>query len=127
LIKLKVSRDNLWMQLHGADLYARADAAGAQIEVNSSLAGWDEHQRFTQRIRNYSAKPINVEIRRRFDGDVLFRSSLMPVLHDYRTVEFTANVDAGMKADLLFETVTRQGHNARQNNVTLATADLNPK
>jgi hypothetical protein len=126
LIKLKVSRDNLWMQLHGADLYARADAAGAQIELNSALAGWDEHQLFTQRIRNYSAKPIDVEIRRSFDGDVLFRSSLAPAMHDYRTVQFTDTVDAGKKSDLLFESVTHQGHNAKQNRVLLEAAEIKP-
>jgi hypothetical protein len=122
LIKLKVSRDNLWLQLHGADLYSRVDDGAANIELNSSLAGWDEHQLYTQRIHNYSAKPIDVEIRRTFNGDVVFRSSLKPTLYDYRTVQFASTMDAGKKSDLLFETVTREGHNAKQNNVTLETA-----
>ena len=69
----------------------------AQIEVELTVAGWDEHQIFAQRIRNYTAKPIDVEIRRSFDGHVVFRSELKPMLHDYRTVQFTASVDAGKR------------------------------
>jgi hypothetical protein len=57
---------------------------------------------------------------------VTFRSSLNPVLHDYRTVQSEATVEAGKKADLIFETVTRQGHNARQGNVTLEAAAVKP-
>jgi hypothetical protein len=126
LIKLKISRDNIWLQINGMDLYKRADNATAKIEVNSTVAGWDEHQLYTQRIRNYSAKPIDVEVRRSFDGHVMFRSSLNPLLHDYRTVQFSSSVDAGKKADLLFELANHQGHNAKQNNVTLETAQVKP-
>ena len=46
-----------------------------------------------------------------------------PVLHDYQTVAVPrATVDAGKKADLLFEVVTPSGRNAKQNNVTLEDA-----
>jgi hypothetical protein len=65
-----------------------------------------------------------LEIRRPFDGHVIFRSSLGPKLHDYRTVEFTAAVPPGQRADLLFEIVRHQGHNATQNNVTLEAAEM---
>jgi hypothetical protein len=126
LVKLKVSRDDMWMQVNGADVYRRVDDGAARIEVNSSVAGWDEHDVFDQRIRNYSAKPIDVEVRRPFDGHVVFRSLLKPTLHDFRTVEFQTNVDAGRKADLMYEVVYHQGHNARQNNVTLESAEVKP-
>jgi hypothetical protein len=126
LIKLKVSRDDIWMQINGADVHQQVDANAAKIEINSAVAGWDEHQLYTQRIRNYSAKPIDVEVRRSFDGHVAFRSSLNPTLHDYRTVQFSNSIDAGKKADLLFELVNHQGHNAKQNNVTLETAQVKP-
>ena len=119
LVKLKVSRDDIWMQINGADLYRQVDNNAAKIEVNSAVAGWDEHELYSQRIRNYSAKPIDVQVRRRFDGHAVFRSMLNPVLHDYRTVQFSSGVDAGKKADLLFELVNHQGHNARQNHVAL--------
>ncbi len=119
LIKLRSSRDNIWMQLNGADVFRRVDDGAVNIEVDSSVAGWDDHENYTQRIRNYTAKPIAVEIRRPWDGHVVFRSSLKPVLHDYRTVQFEAAVPSATKADLLFEVLRHQGHNAKQNNVTL--------
>ena len=83
------------------------------------MAGWDEHTRYVQRIRNDTAKPIEVEIRRSFDGHVVFRSALEPVLHDYRTVQYLAKVPAGATAKLSYEVLVRQGHNAQQNNVRL--------
>jgi hypothetical protein len=122
LIKLKVARDNIWMQINGANVYRKVGQPGVVIEANSAVAGWDDHEIYTQRVRNYTVSPIEVEIRRAFPGDVVFRSSLKPTLFDYQTVQFTAPVDAGKKADLLFEIVRRQGHNAKQNNVTLENA-----
>ena len=59
-----------------------------QVEVNSTVAGWDDHEVYTQRIRNYTAKPIDVEVRPTFPGHVVFRSLLEPTLHDYQTVQF---------------------------------------
>ena len=90
-----------------------------QINVNSTVAGWDEHTLFDQRVRNYSAKPIEVEVRRTLPGHVIFRSGLEAKNHDYQTVEYRAAVKAGQKADLLYELIHRQGRNAKQNNVTI--------
>ena len=39
---------------------------------------------------SYRAKPIEVELRRTFAGDVGFISKLEPVQYDYQTVQFTA-------------------------------------
>ena len=91
--------------------------------MNSSVAGWDDHALFAQRLRNYTKKAIDVEIRRSFPGDVVFRSGLKAKNHDYRTVEYTAAVAAGAKAELPYEVVTHQGHNARQNRVLVEAAD----
>ncbi|MCI0360016.1 MAG: hypothetical protein L0211_16185, partial [Planctomycetaceae bacterium] len=74
----------------------------------------------------YTARPIEVEIRRAFPGHVEFRSRLEPKLHDYQTVEITTQVPAAKKADLLFEVVRKQGTSAKQNNVTLEAADVTP-
>ncbi len=59
LVKLRTWRDNLWMQIQGADVFKQVDEPGVQIEVNSSVAGWDDHTLFAQRIRNYTKKPID--------------------------------------------------------------------
>jgi len=125
LIKLRAYRDNIWMQVHGANVFRRVDDGAVDIEVNSSVTGWDDHEVFTQRIRNYTAKPIEVEVRRSFSGHVDFRSSLPGVkLFDFQTVEFTTPVAAGKKIDCLFEILRHQGRNSKQNNITLVNAEI---
>jgi hypothetical protein len=74
----------------------------------------------------YTGRPIAVEIRRTLPGHVVFRSRLDPKLHDYQTVEYATTVPAGKRADLLQELVVHQGHNAKQNNVTLEAGDVTP-
>jgi hypothetical protein len=122
LVKLRAWRDAIWMQVRGANVFERVDQPGVKIEVHSTVAGWDEHTLFCQRVRNYTKKAIDVEIRRTFPGDVVLRSGLAAKNHDYRTVEYTAAVAAGAKADLQYEVVTHQGHNARQSRVVVEAA-----
>ena len=114
------------MQVNGAEVFRRVGQPGLQVEPNLSVAGWDDHEVYGQRVRNYTARPIEVEVRRTFPGHVSFRSRLNPVQHDYQTVQFTTSVDAGKKANLLFEVVRHQGHNARQSNVTLENGLVQP-
>ena len=124
LVKLRVYRDAIWMQINGTDKYQQVGQDATQTEVNSSVAGWDEHSVFNQRIRNYTSKPIDVEIRRSYEGHVAFRSQLEPKLHDYQTVQFETSVDPGARKDLLFEIVQHRGYSAKQNNVTLEEAGI---
>ena len=63
-----------------------------------------------------------MEIRRTFHGHVILRSDLGPTLHDYRSPQFTTRVGPGEKADLEYEVIVRQGHNKKQDNVTLEKA-----
>ncbi|MHB1033598.1 MAG: hypothetical protein ACYC35_26645 [Pirellulales bacterium] len=122
LVKLRVWRDNLWLQIVGTNVFKRADEPGIQIEVNSSVAGWDDHTIYAQRVRNYSRKPINLEVRRQFAGHIVFRSNLKAKNFDYHTAEYTAPVKAGEKADLAYELLQHQGRNAKQDNVTIEEA-----
>jgi len=127
LVKRKAFRDSIWMQVHGVNVFREVRPGQAiAIEENSSVAGWDDHEIYTQRIRNYTAKAVDVEIRRPFPGHVKFRSSLKPAptLHDYQTVQYTATAKAGEKLELNYEIVRLNGHNAKQNNVTLETAEV---
>jgi hypothetical protein len=126
LIKLKSFRDNLWLHVTGA-VELRRVADGVVIrEDRGSVSGWDDHEIYTQRIRNYTGQPIEVEVRRAFPGHVVFRSQLEPVLHDYQTVQFLTRLAPGKRADLLFEVVRKQGTSAKQNNVTLESAAVAP-
>jgi hypothetical protein len=124
LIKLRTYRDNFGLQINGTTEYRKVGGAEIAKVENSAVAGWDEHEIYSQRIRNYTAKPIQVEARRTFPGHVVFRSKLEPTPHDYQTPEIKATVDAGKKKDLLFEIVRSQGYLAKQNNVTLSDAEV---
>jgi hypothetical protein len=126
LVKLRTWRDAIWMQLNGANIFHRIDEPGVQIDVNSSVAGWDDHTLFSQRVRNYTKKPIDLEVRRAFGGDVVFRSELEAKNHDFQTVEYTAAVQPGEKAELIYEILQRQGHNAKQNHLTIQPAAVEP-
>jgi hypothetical protein len=124
LTKTRASRDDIWMQINGKNEFQNVGRDATEVEVNSSVVGWNERNAFRQQIRNYTAKPIDVEIRRSFDGHNDFRSQLEPKLHDFQTVQFATHVDAGAKKDLRYEVVRHQGRNAKQNNVTLEAAEV---
>jgi hypothetical protein len=119
LEKLRTSRNAILMQINGTNTYKQVGGETTEAEINSSVVGWDDHSIFRQRIRNYTDKAIDVEIRRSFDGHVVFRSQLAPKMYDYQTVEFGVHVAAGAKQDLLYEILQHQGHNAKQTNVTI--------
>jgi hypothetical protein len=126
LVKLRSRREEIWVQIHGTDTFKRLVDGKMEVDERASVAGWNERVLYNQRVRNYTAKPIEVEVRRAFAGHALFRGKLGARNHDYQTVEFTARLEPGQRADLLFELVTRQGRNARQNNVTIEEAEIEP-
>jgi hypothetical protein len=119
LVKLKVWRDNIWMLVGGLNIFKKV-GGGAGIEVNSSVAGWDDHELFSQRVRNYTPKAIEVEVRRGYPGHIVFRSGIAGAkLYDFNTVEYIAMVEPGKRIDLRHEVVRSQGHNTKQNSVTI--------
>ena len=124
LIKLRSYRDNLWLQIHGTSTYKKLEGGEVVVEEHASIAGWEDREIYTQRIRNYTGNPIDVEVRRTYAGDITFRSALEPKLHDYQTVEFKRQAPPRTQTDLVFEVERRQGYLAKQNNVTLETAEL---
>ncbi len=126
LVKLRTFRTDLILQINGTAEFRKIGGDGVFKEENATLVGWDDHETLTDRIRNYSSKPISVEIRRTIPGHIIFKSSLEPKLHDYQTVELHATVPAGKMADLLFELVRKQGTSAKQNNITLEKAEVKP-
>jgi hypothetical protein len=127
LVKLRVYRNELWLQINGQTELRKVGGAEIIKQENASLVGWDDREVYCQRIRNYSGQEIEVEVRRAFPGHVIFRSRLEPKLHDYQTVEFQSRVPSGKRADLLFEIVRKQGTSAKQNNITLQAADVGVK
>jgi hypothetical protein len=126
LLKLRTFRTDLILQINGTSEFRKIGGDGAFKEENATLVGWDDHEVLTERIRNYSGKPINVEIRRTIPGHILIKSLLEPKLYDYQTIEIHATVPAGKKSDLVFELVRKQGTSAKQNNITLEKAEVKP-
>ena len=110
LIKLRAFRDELWLQIHGTSEYRKIGGDGVMRVENASLAGWDDHEIFTQRIRNYTSKPIEVEIRRTLPGHIVFKSQLEPKLHDYQTAEFLTRVAAGQAGRPAVRSRPQAGH-----------------
>jgi len=117
LVRLDFWRDNIWMKEHGKTTYRRVDDGEVQIDVRSTVAGWDDHTLYAQRVRNYTGEPIKLEVRRTFGGHVDFFTSLDAKNHDYQTVQFTATVPAGETEDLEYELVQHLGRNQKQSRV----------
>ncbi len=119
LVKLRTYRSDLILQIHGTNEFRKIGGDGTFKEENASLVGWDDHVILVERIRNFSGKAIQLEIRRTLPGHVVFKSSLNPKLHDFQTIELRATVPTGMKSELLSEIIHKQGTSTKQNNVTL--------
>lgn len=119
LVKQRVYRDNLWLQLRGGDLYRKLGEDSFKLEMDSQVAGWDEHTLYRQEIRNYRKLPLHAQIRRQYTGDVTFRSWLKPTLHDVNTVQFSTDIAAGDKVKLQYEVLQRMGYNQKQQRVEL--------
>ncbi len=119
LVKGRVWRDHIWMRLHGSGVFRRVDDGAIEIEPRSSVAGWDEHSYFIQRIRNYTGRAIEVEVRRTFPGDVVLRNGLGATLYDYQTAQFTAICPEGGTRSLRYELVEHQGRNKKQDRLLI--------
>jgi hypothetical protein len=117
-IRLASSRDNFWFRDRRDRRYF-SPTQGHRIDPNYSVAGWDAHHQWIERIRNYTDKPIDVEIRLSFGGHIIFTSELDPILHDYRSPQFNAVIEPAQKKDLAYEVTSKQGINKKQDNVTL--------
>jgi len=119
LEQVKAARENFIFKVHGINVYRRLDQRGVVIEPRDDVAGWDDAAKYRQRVFNTNDRPIEIEVRRRFNGDVTFRSGLDAKLHDVHTVQYTATIPAATDTDLTYTVVTAQGKNAEQNRVEL--------
>jgi hypothetical protein len=126
LHRYRTFRNEIWLQINGTSEFRKIGGDGVMKVENASVAGWEDHEIYAERIRNYTGQPIEVEIRRTLPGHILYRSQLKPKLHDYQTVEVTTAVPAGKRSNLLFELVRKNGISAKQNNVTLQEAAIAP-
>jgi len=118
LVDLRVFRDNIWGTINHK-IRRRFDQPGVRIEDRGRVEGWDEHTIYAQRIRNYTDKPIDLEVRRAFGGDAVYISQTDTQRHDFNTVQYTARVDPGDTRDVVYELIQRQVSNQKQNRVEI--------
>ncbi|MHC5023712.1 MAG: DUF4139 domain-containing protein [Planctomycetota bacterium] len=117
-IRLQSWRDSFWFKdVRGRKVFSPTQ--GQQVRHDYPVVGWDDNDRWVDRIRNYRDKPIDVEIRLTLYGHILFSSNLDPVLHDFQSPQFTARIKPGQTRDLAYTVTARQGINQKQNNVAL--------
>lgn len=121
LVNLKNWRDNIWMHYRKGNVYRRIGDGHIIVDHNSKVAGWDEHSLYVQHLKNFTDKPIKVEIRRLVQGDAEVLSKLNIKKHDFQTVDIHSQLAVGEKQELLYETSIKKGRNAKQNQVLLET------
>jgi len=83
------------------------------------VRGWDEEQTWNDEIRNYTAKPLVLELHLRYDGDVEFTSEAATKVFDYKTVETKLIVPAGQTRAYPYTVLYHKGANAKQSRVKL--------
>lgn len=120
LVNLQNWRDNIWMHYKKGNVYRRVDDGQIIVDHKSTVSGWDEHRLYVQHLRNFTDKPVKVEIRRVISGDASVSSELAIKKHDYQTVDIVSTLAVGEKQELLYQTSVKKGRNAKQNQVILA-------
>jgi hypothetical protein len=121
-IRLASSRDTFWFRDRNDRRYF-SPTEGQRIDPNYTVAGWDAHHQWIERIRNYTGEPIDVEIRRTFSGHIIITSDLDITLHDYQTPQITATIPPQTMRDLAYTVTIKHGINKKQDNVTLKRPD----
>ena len=81
--------------------------------------GWDEQQQWIDTIRNYRTKPITLEMRRVWPGDVEYTSEVVTTAFDYQTVETKLTVEARGKKQYPSDVMNHMGVNCKQSRVKL--------
>jgi hypothetical protein len=120
LIPQRAWRDNIWLSWSGGRIVRRVDDGAIDFDINASVVGWDDHLLYNQQVRNYSAKDIEIEVRRSYGGHVEFVADLpQQQLFDFNTVQYNLKVPAGQRVQAMHQILTHKGRNARQASVTL--------
>ncbi len=122
LVTERVFRDNIWVHWNSGRIVQKVGDGDIKIDVNADVIGWDEHAVMRRAVRNDTPRPIEVEVRESFNGDVTFISRLDAERFDNNTVEYTLSLEPGEKTDATYETVTRQGRNHEQSRVLIEDA-----
>ena len=77
------------------------------------VRGWDEEQIWNDEIRNYTGKPLVLELRLRYSGDVDFASEVKTTVFDHQTVETRIVVGKGKIRTYPYKITMHSGTNAK--------------
>ena len=119
LSTLRVYRDNIWLRLRTPNIVRKVGEPGVEFDDRSMVVGWDEHAVMQRRVRNDSGRPISIEVREAFAGDVVFVSDLDAQRHDNQTVTYRGELKPGQEIEARYEVVRREGRNAQQQRVEI--------
>ena len=125
--KLKVlamHRDDIWLKLRRANAFKRVGDGATVLDNRARVIGWNENRVYARVIKNFSARPIEVHIRRSVGGDATLRSQLQPKRHDFNTFELTTTVATGATRELIYQVVTKQGRNSKQARLAFESATV---
>jgi len=86
------------------------------------VKGWDEVQTWNDELRNYTGKPLVLELHLRFAGDVEFASEADTKVFDYQTIETKLLVPAGKTRAYPYTVTFHNGSHRVQNRVKLVGA-----
>ena len=106
-------------QTTSSNAFKRVGDGSVVIDHRAKVAGWQEALTFKRAAKNFSGQPIDLEVRRRFDGDATWRGDFQVRRHDYRTVEMRTRVGVGETAELLYEVEVRHGRNSKQGSLEI--------
>ncbi|MCE9554764.1 MAG: hypothetical protein K8T91_15520 [Planctomycetes bacterium] len=118
-IEVNLGPDDLVVYETTRDQTERLNFHFRQHDNREWVDGWDERSKWIDKISNYRTKPITFELRRQWDGDVDYESSVATKLFDYRTIETSLTVPARGKALYPCTVTTHNGVNQKQSRIRI--------
>ena len=82
------------------------------------VVGWDETYAIREEVRNYRDKPIRIEVRHVIAGHIDLDAE-MARLHDYRTAEFTFDIQPRRQFAWHYQYTRHMGRHATQDRINL--------
>ncbi|MCY2925224.1 MAG: hypothetical protein NT031_07260, partial [Planctomycetota bacterium] len=82
--------------------------------------GWNEEQNWNDEIRNYTGRPLVLELRLQYEGDTTFASEAATTVFDFKTVETKLSVKSGEPRTYPYTVTFRNGVNVGQARMKLA-------
>ncbi len=121
--KVQVTRRDVILEVQGSRVFVPAQGFGGRVDLVRRVAGWIDEVGYLEQLGNFSPRPIRVELRRAWSGDVTVTAptnrAINTTLHDVNTTEMQFTVPANQRLPVPYRVATRQGELAKQQRVEL--------